>query len=88
MSSRKYSKELVDGPNQAASRSMLRGVGFTSEDFTKPFVGVASTGAKVTPCNMHLNQLSEIVEDSVNSEGGINLWNFKVRTDLSSKGFA
>ena len=70
MSSRKYSKELVDGPNQAASRSMLRGVGFTSEDFTKPFVGIASTGAKVTPCNMHLNQLSEIVEDSVNSEGG------------------
>jgi len=70
MSSRKYSKELVDGPNQAASRSMLRGVGFTSEDFTKPFVGVASTGAKVTPCNMHLNQLSEIVEDSVNSKGG------------------
>ena len=70
MSSRKYSKELVDGPNQAASRSMLRGVGFTSEDFKKPFVGVASTGAKVTPCNMHLNQLSEIVEDSVNSKGG------------------
>ena len=70
MSSRKYSQELVDGPNQAASRSMLRGVGFTSEDFTKPFVGVASTGAKVTPCNMHLNQLSEIVEDSVNSKGG------------------
>ena len=70
MSSRKYSKELVDGPNQAASRSMLRGVGFTSDDFKKPFVGIASTGAKVTPCNMHLNQLSEIVEDSVNNEGG------------------
>ena len=70
MSSRKYSKELVDGPNQAASRSMLRGVGFTTEDFSKPFVGIASTGAKVTPCNMHLNKLSEIVEDSVNSSDG------------------
>tara|TARA_B100000965_G_scaffold405445_1_gene439602 strand:+ start:444 stop:2102 length:1659 start_codon:yes stop_codon:yes gene_type:complete len=70
MSTRKYSKELVDGPNQAASRSMLRGVGFTTEDFSKPFVGIASTGAKVTPCNMHINQLSEIVEDSVNSSGG------------------
>ena len=70
MSSRKYSKELVDGPNQAASRSMLRGVGFTSEDFTKPFVGIASTGAKVTPCNMHINQLSELVEDSINASGG------------------
>jgi dihydroxy-acid dehydratase len=70
MTNRQYSKELVDGPNQAASRSMLRGVGFTSEDFTKPFVGIASTGAKVTPCNMHINQLSEIVEQSVDSSGG------------------
>ncbi len=70
MSSRKYSKDLIDGPNQAASRSMLRGVGFTTEDFSKPLVGVASTGAKVTPCNMHLNKLSEVVEDSVNSSGG------------------
>ena len=70
MTNRKYSKELVDGPNQAASRSMLRGVGFTTEDFTKPFVGIASTGAKVTPCNMHINQLSEIVEKSVDSSGG------------------
>ena len=70
MSTRKYSKELVDGPNQAASRSMLRGVGFTSEDFSKPFVGIASTGAKVTPCNMHINKLSEVVEDSINLSGG------------------
>ena len=70
MSLRKYSKELVDGPNQAASRSMLRGVGFTTEDFSKPFVGIASTGAKVTPCNMHINKLSEVVESSVNSSGG------------------
>ena len=70
MSSRKYSKDLVDGPNQAASRSMLRGVGFTSEDFLKSFVGIASTGAKVTPCNMHINKLAEIVENSVNVSGG------------------
>ena len=70
MTNRKFSKELVDGPNQAASRSMLRGVGFTSEDFSKPFVVVASTGAKVTPCNMHINQLADVVEKSVDSSGG------------------
>ena len=70
MTNRKYSKELVDGPNQAASRAMLRGAGFTTEDFTKSFVGIASTGAKVTPCNMHINELSEIVEKSVNTSGG------------------
>ena len=62
MTNRKYSKDLVDGPNQAASRSMLRGAGFTSEDFNKPFVGIASTGAKVTPCNMHINDLADVVE--------------------------
>ena len=67
---RKYSKDLVDGPNQSASRSMLRGVGFTSEDFTKPLVGIASTGAKVTPCNMHINELAEVVEDAVNNANG------------------
>ena len=70
MSTRKFSKDLVDGPNQAASRSMLRGVGFTTEDFSKSLVGIASTGAKVTPCNMHINELAEIVEGSVNKSGG------------------
>ena len=70
MTNRKFSKDLVDGPNQAASRSMLRGVGFTSEDFTKPFVGIASTGAKVTPCNMHINQLADVVEHSIGDSGG------------------
>lgn len=70
MTNRKFSKDLVDGPNQAASRSMLRGVGFTSEDFKKPFVGIASTGAKVTPCNMHINQLADVVENSIDESGG------------------
>jgi dihydroxy-acid dehydratase len=70
MKNRKYSKHLVDGPNQAASRSMLRGAGFTSEDFKKPFVGIASTGAKVTPCNMHINGLADIVENSISDAGG------------------
>jgi len=70
MTNRKFSKDLVDGPNQAASRSMLRGAGFTSEDFKKPFVGIASTGAKVTPCNMHINQLADVVEHSIDDSGG------------------
>jgi len=65
MTKRKHSSKLVDGPLQAASRSMLRGVGFSSEDFNKPLVGVASTWSKVTPCNMHINDLAEIVEQSI-----------------------
>ena len=69
MPNRKYSKILHDGPQQAASRSMLRGAGFKDEDFKKSIVGIASLGASVTPCNMHLNSLAEIVEESVNNSG-------------------
>ena len=67
MSNRKFSKDLVDGPHQAASRSMLRGVGFETADFSKPLVGIASTWSKVTPCNMHINELAELVEESIDS---------------------
>ena len=69
MKNRKFSKVIVDGAEQAPSRSMLRGVGFTDEDFKKPHVGIASLGASVTPCNMHLDDLASIVEKSVNSYG-------------------
>ncbi|MBD63551.1 MAG: dihydroxy-acid dehydratase [Gammaproteobacteria bacterium] len=69
MSNRKYSKDLVDGPFQAASRSMLRGVGFKTADFSKPLVGIASTWSKVTPCNMHINELADIVETSIDISG-------------------
>ena len=67
MSNRKFSKNLVDGPHQAASRSMLRGVGFETADFSKPLVGIASTWSKVTPCNMHINELAELVEGSIDA---------------------
>ena len=69
MSNRKFSKDLVDGPHQAASRSMLRGVGFETTDFSKPLVGIASTWSKVTPCNMHINELADIVEESIDASG-------------------
>jgi dihydroxy-acid dehydratase len=67
MSNRKFSKNLVDGPHQAASRSMLRGVGFETADFSKPLVGIASTWSKVTPCNMHINKLADLVEESIDA---------------------
>ena len=69
MSNRKFSKNLVDGPHQAASRAMLRGVGFETEDFSKPLVGIASTWSKVTPCNMHINELAALVETSIDQSG-------------------
>lgn len=66
---RKYSSEVVDGIEAAPARSMLRAVGFTDEDFKKPQIGIASTWAMVTPCNMHIDKLALEAEKGANAAG-------------------
>jgi len=67
---RQHSRLVVDGLKQAPSRAMLRAVGFTEEDFTKPQVGIASTGSMVTPCNMHINELAKVTAAGADAAGG------------------
>ena len=67
---RKYSSIVVDGYDRAPSRGMLRAVGFKSDDFQKPQIGIASTWSMVTPCNMHINQLAEIASQGADQAGG------------------
>lgn len=67
---RKFSSTVVDGPDRAPSRSMLRATGFKDEDFKKPQIGIASTWSDLTPCNMHINELAEHAADGVNASGG------------------
>ncbi len=67
---RQFSRAVVDGIEQAPSRAMLRAVGFSDEDFTKPQIGIASTWSMVTPCNMHINQLAERSAEGVNQADG------------------
>src|SRR5437660_9661502 len=55
---RRFSAEMLDGPERAVSRGMLYAVGFKKEDFVKPIVGIASTWSQVTPCNLHIDQLA------------------------------
>ena len=66
---RKHSSKIVDGVEQAPSRAMLRAVGFETEDFKKPQVGVASTWSMVTPCNMHINKLADSTSKGINESG-------------------
>ncbi|HYG22866.1 MAG TPA: dihydroxy-acid dehydratase [Verrucomicrobiae bacterium] len=70
MSPRHYSSQVLDGPERAPSRAMLYPVGFQSEDFSKPVIGVASAWSMVTPCNMHLDQLARESEEGANAAGG------------------
>nr|WP_298414581.1 dihydroxy-acid dehydratase [uncultured Halomonas sp.] len=67
---RRYSSQVVDGIGKSASRSMLRAVGFSDEDFTKPQVGIASTWSQVTPCNSHINELAEDACQGADAAGG------------------
>jgi dihydroxy-acid dehydratase len=67
---RPHSAVVVDGTDRAPARSMLRAVGFTDEDFKKPQIAVASSASDMTPCNVHLGELSEYARKGVNGAGG------------------
>jgi dihydroxy-acid dehydratase len=67
---RRYSAAVVDGVSQAASRAMLRAVGFTDADFRKSQIGIASTWSGVTPCNMHIDALAREAAAGADAAGG------------------
>ena len=67
---RRWSRLVVDGAKQTPSRAMLRAVGFTDADFQRPQVGIASTWANLTPCNMHINDLATQAVRGVDAAGG------------------
>ncbi len=67
---RQYSSVIVDGEDRAASRAMLRPVGFKEADFKKPQIGIASTWSMVTPCNMHINKLADEACKGVDKANG------------------
>ncbi|HXC59310.1 MAG TPA: dihydroxy-acid dehydratase [Steroidobacteraceae bacterium] len=67
---RQHSSVVVDGLKNAPARAMLRAVGFGDADFAKPQVGIASTWANVTPCNMHIDSLARAAAAGADAAGG------------------
>ncbi|PYI56205.1 dihydroxy-acid dehydratase [Paenibacillus flagellatus] len=61
---------ISEGANRAPNRAMLRAVGFRDDDFRKPMIGIASTWAEVTPCNMHIDGLARRAKQGVGEAGG------------------
>ena len=64
------SHRITDGPGRAPARAMMKAVGFTDEDLSRPLVGVANTWIEVMPCNYHLRSLSERVKAGIRAAGG------------------
>jgi dihydroxy-acid dehydratase len=67
---RQHSSLVVDGLKNAPARAMLRAVGFTDADFSRPQVGIASTWANLTPCNMHIDALAREAVAGADAAGG------------------
>lgn len=65
----KYSSRLTENEAQVGSMAMLYATGMSEEDMQKPQVGIASTGWDGNPCNMHLNGLAKVVQESVRDDG-------------------
>ena len=69
----RFSKRVTQDDSQPAAQAMLHAIGLTEEDFTKAFVGIASTGYEGNPCNMHLNDLAQKVKQGAKNADLIGL---------------
>ena len=65
------SRVTVEGLDRAPHRAFLRALGLRDSDLEKPFVGVASTDGRVTPCNALLGELAREACAAVREAGGV-----------------
>jgi len=64
------SRALTDGPERAAARAQLKGIGYDDEALAKPLIGVANTWIETMPCNFHLRALGAKVKEGIREAGG------------------
>jgi len=65
------SRVTVEGLDRAPHRAFLRALGLSQLDLQKPFVGVASTDGRVTPCNALLGEFAREACEAVRAAGGV-----------------
>ena len=65
------SRITVEGLDRAPHRAFLRALGVSDADLAKPFVGVASTDGRVTPCNALLGEFARAACAGVRDAGGV-----------------
>ena len=65
------SRITTGGMHRSPNRAMLRAVGFSDDDFTKPMIGVASLWSEVTPCNAHLDILADKATQGIRTANAV-----------------
>jgi dihydroxy-acid dehydratase len=63
------SRQLIEGPERAAARAQLKGIGYDDEALSKPIIGVASTWIETMPCTFHLRALANAVKEGIREAG-------------------
>ena len=64
------SRNITEGVARSPNRSMYYAMGYQSEDFVKPMIGVANGHSTITPCNSGLQKLADIVISTIREAGG------------------
>jgi dihydroxy-acid dehydratase len=64
------SRALTEGPERAAARAYLHGIGYSAEDLAKPIVGVAHSWIETMPCNFNNRVLAAKVKQGIRAAGG------------------
>ncbi len=67
---RKQSRVLLEGPDRAPARAMMKAVGFSDQDLARPQIGVAHSWIGTMPCNWNHRKLAEKVMQGIRAAGG------------------
>lgn len=67
---RQKSAVLLDGPDRAVARGMMKAAGFTDDDLKKPQIGVAHCWIGTMPCNLNHRELAQQVMAGIRAAGG------------------
>ncbi len=67
---RPRSAAVFDGPDRAAARAYMKGIGYSDQDLKKPTIGIANTWTDAMPCNYGLRDLAAHVKEGVKAAGG------------------
>ncbi len=67
---RSHSSVIMDGPDRAPARAMLRATGLGDKELGQPFVGISNLASDVTPCNVHLGRIVQAAKEGVRSASG------------------
>ncbi|OCW58360.1 dihydroxy-acid dehydratase [Hoeflea olei] len=60
---------ITKGVERSPNRAMFRALGYRSEDFDKPMIGIANGHSTITPCNAGLQPLADAAADAIRAAG-------------------